>query len=321
MRRLTLRGLRARAQDERGAVGVMVALLLVPLLAVAAIAVDVSALYSDRQQLRNAADAAALAIAADCARGACGNGVATATAGLDGNTGAARTADATVRTPQVSVSGRTVTVTTSADQAHWFAPVLGQDSSRVTATSTAVWAPTTLGRADFPLIISYCEWKGQVDRRPLNTPDGPPMRINATTRLGDTCIGPSGPTLSGYAVTAPDDARVCRTTGSLGSWVRQFSSMFSDRLPATCSASYLGSLIGSTILIPVWDQVRGTYPNVEARIYGYSAFYITGYDVWASDPALLGYFTYGAQISDATTTSTTPAPDLGARSVLLTEQR
>ena len=50
-----------RLRDERGAVAVMVALLMVPLIGFAAIAIDVAAMWSERQQLQNGADAGALA--------------------------------------------------------------------------------------------------------------------------------------------------------------------------------------------------------------------------------------------------------------------
>ena len=53
---------------ERGAINVMVAVLMVSLLGFAAIAVDVGMLYAERTKLRNGADAAALAIAQKCAR-------------------------------------------------------------------------------------------------------------------------------------------------------------------------------------------------------------------------------------------------------------
>ena len=67
-----------RLKDERGAVAVMVALLIIPLIAFAAIAIDVAAMWSERQQLQTAADAGALAIAQDCARGTCGTPAQTA---------------------------------------------------------------------------------------------------------------------------------------------------------------------------------------------------------------------------------------------------
>ena len=64
-----MRWITALRDDERGASAVLVAILLVPLLGFAAIALDVGALYVERGQLQNGADAAALAIAQDCSDG------------------------------------------------------------------------------------------------------------------------------------------------------------------------------------------------------------------------------------------------------------
>jgi len=50
-------------ESERGAVAVMVALLLVVLLGFGALAIDASMLYAQKIQLQNGSDAAALAIA------------------------------------------------------------------------------------------------------------------------------------------------------------------------------------------------------------------------------------------------------------------
>ena len=58
--------------DERGAVDVVVALLIIPLWASPPSTVDVAALWWQTQQLQTGADAGALAIAQDCGAGACG---------------------------------------------------------------------------------------------------------------------------------------------------------------------------------------------------------------------------------------------------------
>ncbi|GAP60556.1 hypothetical protein AHiyo1_41080 [Arthrobacter sp. Hiyo1] len=63
MRRLTIRD----DDGERGAVAVLVALLLVVLLGFAALAVDAGMLYSEKAQVQNGSDAAALAVAQKCA--------------------------------------------------------------------------------------------------------------------------------------------------------------------------------------------------------------------------------------------------------------
>ena len=66
---------------ERGATVILIAIMITALFAVAALAVDVSAMHLERRELQGAADAAALAIAEDCARTTCTDlGVVAATA-------------------------------------------------------------------------------------------------------------------------------------------------------------------------------------------------------------------------------------------------
>ena len=67
-----------REDAERGAVAVIVAIMMVVILGCAAIAIDVSAMWAEKRQLQNGADAGALAIAQNCARGACGTPSTTA---------------------------------------------------------------------------------------------------------------------------------------------------------------------------------------------------------------------------------------------------
>jgi Flp pilus assembly protein TadG len=317
MRRLTWHLAPVRMGEEKGAAAVFVALFMTMLVGCAAIAIDVSSAYSDRHQLQNGADAAAIAVALDCARDLCGNSTSTATAAVQSNTTAADAADATIGTPTVTTTGRTTKVTARATSNHFFGQVLGRASHEVTASSSASWIPTTRGRAIFPLIISHCEYVEQIKRRPLGNTTK--QRINAATPQGQTCDGPSGQTLSGYAVSAPDSSAVCRTTSTVGDDVLWYTGQYSYGLPPSCSTSYLASIRGTTILIPVWDKVTGSGSNARFHVYGYAAFHLLDYDIYNSDPALIGYFTFGAQQSDATTASTSTAPDLGARSVFLSK--
>src|SRR5262249_30110205 len=63
-------------RDDRGAIGVLVAILLSAgvLTGLAALVVDVGQVYAERSQLQNGADAGALAVAKSCAQGACAPG-------------------------------------------------------------------------------------------------------------------------------------------------------------------------------------------------------------------------------------------------------
>ena len=53
--------------DDRGAVGIFTAIVVIVLFGFMGLAVDVGAMYDERRQLANGADAAVLAIAEDCA--------------------------------------------------------------------------------------------------------------------------------------------------------------------------------------------------------------------------------------------------------------
>lgn len=160
---------------ERGAVAVTVAVMLVVLLGSAAIAVDVGALYLEKRELQNGADAGALAIGQDCAASVASAGCADiATALTTARTYAnanARDAAATVADSGGVAFDHTankVTVTVDTDDpsssdrsrlAHWFAPLLGADATAVTAKGVAIWGPVALtgGEAHIPVTVGMCE--------------------------------------------------------------------------------------------------------------------------------------------------------------------
>jgi Flp pilus assembly protein TadG len=321
MRALTVRVLRrcsARLREQRGAVAVMVALFMVPLLGFGAIAVDVASLYADRERLQTAADAAAIAVAVDCATGSCGNPTATATSALTANAGG--TAGTTLNTPGVALGTRDVTVTVSADQAHWFAPVLGINSTRVTATSTATWTAASQGVSGLPLAMSWCEYRQQVAQFPLTSTTS--HRLSWATGWLALCSGPDGRLTfgGGHGLTALDASNVCRTTSAVGDAID--IQLFDTRLPGACTTSYLNGLIGSDIQIAVWDDVTSwSFGGYRAAVYGYALFHLTSYTLTSGEPVFYGYFTRGVQESGAapaSTTSTSSAPYLGSGSVHLT---
>jgi Flp pilus assembly protein TadG len=321
MRRL----IRRRLGEERGAVAVMVALLLVPLLGFAAIAVDVAAVHAERQALRNGADAAALAIATDCARDACGDTVRTATTLVGANSGSV---GATLATPTVQVNGPTVTLTATAAQQHWFAPMIGVESSTVGATSTAAWTGMNRATAVLPLAISWCEYQARTLGDPVR---GSRHRVVALFSGGrNSCAGPTGTAVpGGFAWVDTDPGQGCQATSTVGELLtehRAFSII--NSVPRACwDSAYLNGLIGDTIYIPVFDQKGGRGTDTWYRVYGYAAFQLNGYAsgplFWilsslGIDPGLQGFFTTSVELSDAPVPPS--APDLGARSVFLTER-
>lgn len=144
---------------ERGAATIMVAGMMLVLLGFAALAVDVGAIYAEKAQLQNGADAAALAIATDCANGNCGSTASTANQFANSNanddsSGATATfpAAATVRV----VTNARDAATGANSFSLFFARALGVDTADVGAVAEASWgAPSA---ADVvPLTFSRCE--------------------------------------------------------------------------------------------------------------------------------------------------------------------
>ncbi|MGI9648241.1 MAG: pilus assembly protein TadG-related protein, partial [Acidimicrobiia bacterium] len=156
---------RRRWESDSGATIVFAAIILVALLALTAFAVDFGRMWEERRQLQNGADAAALAIAADCAAGLCGAGYdeyAVAEVYVDAN---ARDGRALASNVELDLAARTVTVYDATEDASGdhkfdmlFAGIVGFDGFTVGAKASVAWGnPRQL--ATLPIIISECEWE------------------------------------------------------------------------------------------------------------------------------------------------------------------
>lgn len=146
-----LRLIARRLREERGATSALVALMMMALLGVAAIAIDIGALQARKAQVQDAADAAALAIARQCAIdpgssfGGCSVTVAAGAEATAAWYGAANLGDGVVTVEAVEFpTASTVRVQLSSPQAAYFAGFLpGEDwsANTVRADATAEWSP------------------------------------------------------------------------------------------------------------------------------------------------------------------------------------
>jgi len=305
MRRLT-GALAGRLRQDRGAVAVFVALGMVVLLGFAAYAIDTSAARRDQQVLRNAADAAALAVALDCAHAApfdpatapptecppaaASGATATATELVSDNAGSG----ATVTT---SLQGLTVSVTVSAEASR---PIpIGPGT--VSVTSRAEWTPATIGyAASYPLAISYCRYLQLPAGTPSHLASEPnglwllPARQEiapAAWDASDSCSSPSGSlVLPSSAMTPTDSDAACGSSSAKGRDVtgQAFEPVaFAAR---TCVASsQFGNVTswphgGYQIVVPVYDQVHGD----QYRVWDYLGFHVMG---GTADGGLWGFST------------------------------
>jgi Flp pilus assembly protein TadG len=302
-----------RLRGERGAAAVVLSLLMVPLIGFAAIAVDVGALYAERARLQVAADAAALAVAADCARGNCGDMAATASAMVTANNEGASSAP-----PVLENSPLRVTVNGSDPVQHWFAPVIGHDSTRVTASATVAWGGPEQGTAVLPLTFSWCEFAQQTGG---GLPSGTTVRTIYFTKTSNTvgCTGPSRNVVPGGFAYLDTPSGTCTAASARNG--KSYSST-GNTPPDPCTPAYISSWVGRTVLLPLFDSAGGTGANAWYQVYGYAAFRITGYAFGGqftttpkpcsgNERCVSGYFTRLVDLSDAFSYSP-DAPALGA---------
>jgi Flp pilus assembly protein TadG len=263
MRRLT-----RLLRRERGATAVLFALLLVPMIAAAAIAVDVGALYAERAQLQNGADAAALAVAADCADlGGCGSSAAIAGQFADENAvdGAATTLEPTFPTSHtVTVTALTQLPDGSDALPHPFARVLGFDPTTVVAEATAEFGSPSAGSV-IPLALAYCEF--------TDVPIGVRTLIQYDTNK--PCKGPTGQPIDGGFGWLDQLPGQCEAYVDLDSpWVGSDPGLD----PPNNCATLFANLENTRILIPVYkgaNDVNGQHGEFE--IYAFASFLVTGW--------------------------------------------
>jgi Putative Flp pilus-assembly TadE/G-like len=288
---------RAPDQDDRGAVLVWVATSLVMLLGMGAIVIDVGALYQERRELQNGADAAALAVAKDCALGDCLDEDATADHYADENAN-----DDASNVPQVCGQGPGLVACPdpppAADGASgWvrvdtsthnpanpdndgeiefvLAPVLDAANVGETVEATAIAAWGSVGSATtIPLIFSVCEFNefgGSLsDGAPLPTGTHY-IYFHNTTEAGTCPAGPSGADLPGGFGWLQEDGD-CEIDIDADGWVDDKTG---NSLPQGCDPTEWQD---AEVLLPLYDRTNGlTGSNGEYHVVGFVGFRVLGY--------------------------------------------
>jgi hypothetical protein len=287
---------------DRGVVLVWVALMLTALLGMGALVIDIGALYVEKRQLQNGADAAALAVAQDCAGGDCGaySSRADQYADLNAKDGASAVDEVCGSSPLPGctappdvpagalgwVQVRTSTESASGGDEVGFllAPVMNaMTGSTVRASAVAAWG--TLGSAStFPFTFSECIFKvlgGDLDPDNPIVPEGT-VTLYSKSGTGssddgevlpsDECgVEPGGGTAAGnFGWLDTTDGCLAEVTvdGTIGGDTGA-SVIAQCTLPA----------IGETVVVPIYDTVSGTGTNAVYTIAGFAGFTITGYDL------------------------------------------
>ncbi len=322
---------------------VLVGVLLAVLLALSGMAVDLGAVFAERRELRNGADAAALAIAEDCGRKTrpCDEATAAGTAQDYADANAYDNATA-VESVQLTISGATTgavrVVTAAWDAAAGEAGVrvpllslLGFHRVQVGAAATAIFDHPASMISPLPAIIDVCEFfnsggygTGEIVNLYFLSP-------SSTNPAPVEC--PSNPAYmdfpGGFAWLEPNTAAgACSVGLSTATWAVS-STGEAVPVPECLDPSALRAAIyDQDILLPMYDLVRSH--EKEYRVYGFSAFHVTAYKL-TSGAAYAWPAGFKCPLSPASTclegffTSTTVftgdpgGPDLGVVLVKLTE--
>lgn len=318
---LTRPMLRLLGRDDRGAVGVLVAVLIGGgvLLGMGAMAVDVGQIYSERAQLQNGADGGALGVAKTCAVGSCNTAVAQYYANHNSNDGTSAvdlvcglgtglgacppSSGKIYDCPPPPAGGKnfvdvhTSTLTPSGSTLlppSFARTLLGMSSypgTTVKACAQAEWGAPSWANT-IALTISACEWDTATNN---GTDFAPPPPAIPPSKYDQSILLHTGST-SGSCPANPADADA---PGAFG-WVdgspagscsvtivnNQYSSNTGVSGNNCSTAIYQAWLNHTVVYIPVYSSVvvDTTGTNVTYNLKGFAAFVITGYRIPAVSP-------------------------------------
>lgn len=288
MRRLIGKTWARLRADERGSYAVTVAVLFAALLAVMALTIDTGMLYEERHELQNAADAGALAVAFDCARGACDPGAADLLADPNATTDGS----AGVESVDIDMGAAEVTVVTRSEADDGTdslylaaAQVFGVESVTVRASATAAW--DALGsQATVPYVISFCDIDQALDDQGGYVELPPPSGFGAVITFHDpdedeeeSCDGYPGFDQDGDGVLPGGFGMLdVEEDCTVQTYTDENDDVWAPAKPGTGVPAPWQCLALDTVLtIPVFVDFRTT-PK-EYRIGGYASFYVTGWRI------------------------------------------
>jgi Putative Flp pilus-assembly TadE/G-like len=280
-----MRALKRRLPDpdkERGAAGVLVAIMLLALIGFGAIAVDVGQIYAERAELQNAADAGALAGAQICSgAGGCTPADASAVAGLLANQNS-RDGASRIRAVDLSVDGEVTVSTATINGANgsgflskMFASALSSPDVGVGASATANWLYPTRGRSVLPLTFAGCEFHEDGAPHKILTQGGGNGAADCNGRNPSNQIIPGG-----FAWLNPDGNTGCRVTAEVGQWSQTSTGA---SMPTGCDVLFNAALVGQTVAIPVYAYTCTgilspcTGNNVKYMIEKWAGFRVQGW--------------------------------------------
>lgn len=260
---------------ERGATAILAALLLVVILGFAGLAIDLGANYAKHAQLQNGADAAALALAQEYAfeddpcEAAKGGDASGWVSGNINNDPAEASGSVVCHDKEGNaLAVNELRVVASQTQEHWFMPVLGRDSSDISADATVqfgvpgkmITSPVTIAECALPspeeleaeteIVVWFPHPSGEVDPEDA-----------------DTCGYHEEYPPGGFGVIEPD-VEPCGVTITVP--VELPSAPGASGVTDECMAP----MIGEINFVPIFDESQNTGANAEYLIVEFAAIRI-----------------------------------------------
>lgn len=275
---------------ERGAVSVLVAIVLVVLLAVGAMAVDVAMMYAERTQLRNGADAVALGVAQKCAKNLLDAGCSedSSTSSLSASLANSNATDglSNVKSIALNKTGRTVTATVGAQEAGhtanevslFFARAMGFTSTEVNAPSTVGWGSPEKGPAVFPMTVSICQVRDKAGVMQL-------LQLHGKNANTDCNYGPSGAAVEGGFGGLKQDPGQCGALIDIKSASGTAGGSTGVDPPSHCDALLNGWAADMNagrdviLLLPIFNSVTGTGSGAVYGLTTFAAFKVAGWKI------------------------------------------
>jgi hypothetical protein len=301
------------SRSDRGQATVLTLVFLVVLLGMAALVLDVGSWYRADRATQSTADAAALA-GAQALPSDPGNANTLALQYVTKNGGGTPTVSLSTKfltndTVKVNVSKpapgvftklfgvRTVTVGSHAsaraslmDQAKYVAPI-----------GVNILNPKLKGTSTCP-----CFGSGQLTTLPLGKTGAP----GAFDLLNiDLSHGGTGPSILASWILKGYDGYL-----SLGDYFQDAGAKWDSSEVQDA----LRSRIGTELLFPVYDVIKGTGANAQYHVIAWVGFHLTAFDARGSSGSITGWFTEVVWTGIAST-SATGQPNLGARVVNLVD--
>ena len=256
----------------------MSALLSVVLLLIVAMMVDFGLVYTEKAQLQNAADAAALAVAGDCAKkigtpGACPiDGIGTGQQSMANSLANNNSNDGSSRVALTNIGGVVTATTSTLSSGNHFlamplAALTGFDTAEIKAQAQASWGGIKSGSPVLPLTVGACELNpmGGADRM---------LVIHGSQKCAawNESSGLNMPGGFGWLTTTAG----CQSSISVDNpWV---DSKTGASVPSGCDTLFKPSLSGQSVLVPIFGFADGTGASGTYKILGWGVFVVKGWN-------------------------------------------